>query len=342
MINSAKEATSVNDFANAKYVVAVAKSDWELGEVENPSTFEAYAESKLQDAGYKTSGNGGLHVSKLGILTTIFEDSAGEQVLIPKGFVASRAKGENTVAGGLVIYEGLGEVNDKNVVEARKTRNQFVWVPVEVDNDGFELINWREEWDFEDHHKSFNPKSKIEEEYLAVYESVKQNSGFYIARYEAGKEGTTAVSKKDATIWTAVTWEEAKELCGSVFSESTVVHLIYGEQWDAALSFISKEVEEYPLNSLGKGNFSNAIAVAGSNINYAVNNIYDMAGNVSEWTMEYDENDEYEDDVYDTRYYRGADYNDTDLDCYAAKREVDGQEDSGAIFLGFRMALYLK
>ena len=37
---------------------------------------------------------------------------------------------ENEIDTGYVIYEGEEEVTEANVEEARKTRNQYVWVPV--------------------------------------------------------------------------------------------------------------------------------------------------------------------------------------------------------------------
>ncbi len=54
---------------------------------------------------------------------------------IPKGYVVSKADGENTIEGGLVIYEGTEEVTNANVNEAQKTRNQYVWIPVDEIND---------------------------------------------------------------------------------------------------------------------------------------------------------------------------------------------------------------
>lgn len=76
--------------------------------------------------------------------------------------------------------------------------------------------------------------------------------------------------------------------------------LIYGVQWDAIMRWM-KEIEntsatktspqnKYILDSTGKGNYSdsddtNNPAATGTN-NYEVKNIYDMAGNVDEWTME--------------------------------------------------------
>ncbi len=51
-------------------------------------------------------------------------------VPVPKGFVASKANGENTVENGFVIYQGTEDVMDSNKGTAMTTRNQFVWVPV--------------------------------------------------------------------------------------------------------------------------------------------------------------------------------------------------------------------
>ena len=53
-----------------------------------------------------------------------------DTVPIPKGFVASQAAGENKKDGGLVIYEGTTPVTDANVEDAKRERNQYVWVPV--------------------------------------------------------------------------------------------------------------------------------------------------------------------------------------------------------------------
>ena len=69
--------------------------------------------------------------------------------------------------------------------------------------------------------------------------------------------------------------------------------LCYGVQWDAVMRWISKDsnLSKYLTNSDGKGNYkdkdsSNNPANTGSNPAYQMKNIYDMAGNVHEWTME--------------------------------------------------------
>ncbi len=60
-------------------------------------------------------------------------DSSGDKVPVPNGYVGSSISGENEenkIDTGYVIYEGEEEVTEANVEEARKTRNQYVWVPV--------------------------------------------------------------------------------------------------------------------------------------------------------------------------------------------------------------------
>ena len=57
-------------------------------------------------------------------------DSDGDKVPVPNGYVGSKATGENEIDIGYVIYEGTEEVNNDNVEEAQRTRNQYVWIPV--------------------------------------------------------------------------------------------------------------------------------------------------------------------------------------------------------------------
>ena len=54
---------------------------------------------------------------------------------IPDGFTSSKVDGENTISGGLVIYETEEEVNSSNHDTALTTYNQYVWIPVTEIND---------------------------------------------------------------------------------------------------------------------------------------------------------------------------------------------------------------
>ena len=79
--------------------------------------------------------------------------------------------------------------------------------------------------------------------------------------------------------------------------------LIYGVQWDAIMAWIDPAYKtgacdtenSYVANSTGKGNYEEdantnpwkgEVTTTGASEAYAVNNVYDLAGNVGEWTME--------------------------------------------------------
>ena len=54
---------------------------------------------------------------------------------IPNGYVASSVEGEDSISGGLVIYETTTPVTDANHDTALTDYNQYVWIPVDNIND---------------------------------------------------------------------------------------------------------------------------------------------------------------------------------------------------------------
>ena len=85
----------------------------------------------------------------------------------------------------------------------------------------------------------------------------------------------------------------------------------------------------FVVNSENKGNYTGSISTTGF---YAEKNIYDLAGNVDEWTME----------AYDTGYrvYRGGQYNANVANYPASSRRYNGTS-SSSVNTGFRVALYV-
>ena len=130
----------------------------------------------------------------------VYSNNTPAGVTVPEGFVASKASGESTVAEGLVIYEGTTPVTNANVEEARKTRNQFVWVPVASEGltyakdttyaktYGIYQGSYREYTDWTDNVKTENSAS-LDISMTKNEESVAKYGGFYIGRYEAGYPG---------------------------------------------------------------------------------------------------------------------------------------------------------
>ena len=159
----------------------------------------------------------------------------------------------------------------------------------------------------------------------AIETSVTKNGGFYIARFEAGLpdgessssvaiDGTVKpVSKQGATVWNEIAWSDngtnddenpgdgAVTVARNMYPDTpdseygAVSTLIYGTQWDTALKFIGAYGGDttYATDSTGKGNYSgitndpiSGLGTCGADPTFSQKNIYDMAGNVYEWTME--------------------------------------------------------
>ena len=113
--------------------------------------------------------------------------------------------------------------------------------------------------------------------------------------------------------------------------------LCYGVQWDAVMNFMDNKyvngnAEGYVKNSENQGNYAGNIAKTGDQETYAVKNIYDMAGNVLEWTMEAHGTD--------SRVSRGGCY-DYSGDDYPASSCIYECPDIRSVSFGFRVTLYL-
>ena len=245
-----------------------------------------------------------------------YEDKNGDIAYIPKGFRVSLAEGTNQIRNGLVITD---EIDENNI----STGNEFVWIPVdnfdefirqgignsELSEADFITTELTEEKYYEasgngtDIDETSNGSKKEAEE---IYKSVKQYKGFYIGRYETGIESDTPrtntsnineepVIKKGKYIYNYITWGKniidetggAVEKARSMYKNSTIC---YGVQWDAILRWINKDTSlNYVLtDSTSKGNYNieGNLIKSGNNETYRIKNIYDLAGNVAELTME--------------------------------------------------------
>lgn len=176
---------------------------------------------------------------------------------------------------------------------------------------------------------------ELEQNYYEIIESIKKYGGFYIGRYETGGLNGTAVVRKMDTNIASQNWYTMYKKCLTLKGTNTDVKtsMIFGNLWDETLEWLVKSgatisdgtTLTYQLvssNSTTWGNYYNAtfnyIAAnaetplmtetkaqstripAGSSEYTKANNVYDMAGNVWEWTTE----------AYSTydRVYRGGRY----------------------------------
>ena len=139
-------------------------------------------------------------------------------------------------------------------------------------------------------------KTQLENEFNSMIESIEKYEGFYIGRYETGNLSQTevAVVKNNTDINNQTWYTQYNKAKGIAANSNVTTTMIWGCQWDAVLRWMynsgDAEKKTYICNSTGKGNYKdtngNQTIATGSNDLYAVNNIYDMAGNVYDWTIE--------------------------------------------------------
>ena len=217
------------------------------------------------------------------------------EVWVPEGFKVA-GDSASTVQGGIVIEDKAG--------------NQFVWVPVATIDD------YKRTW--YTGYGAFSGYSEALPEDEKT--SVERYKGFYIGRYEAGdKENTEAKTLRSSNDVTKTVTIKANQAPYNYVTRTQAVSLAEGfatkqgykaktklvssYAWDTTIAFLQKVNSDYGSSS-EEGNYNNTtfsyIDITGAsktkekNSNVLVPtgqttpvcNIYDMGGNIWEWTTE--------------------------------------------------------
>ena len=237
-----------------------------------------------------------------------------ETVPIPSGFYHV---GDTTVEEGYVISNVEGDD-----INNTKGGNQYVWIPVQgilgengktVQNavDG-EIILGRYTFDtngnidtngspttlggtlkttdssFTYTENSTGTGNTVAKDIEGFIKSVRENGGYYIARFEASQgSNNKAESKYNKTVWNNITQPNAAIACQDLYS-GVNSDLINSYAWDTAILFIQKYSgdEDYSRQFRLQATMAKT-GKATDGTNYDVRcNIYDMAGNCCEWSTE--------------------------------------------------------
>jgi len=128
------------------------------------------------------------------------------------------------------------------------------------------------------------------DDYEKMIESIDKYRGFYVGRYEMSGTTTLPTEQGNKTPLSNVNWYKLYKACKEFTNNSVESRMIWGCQWDIIMNWMLNssdiDVQTYVTDSSGKGNYSNYTINTGSNSDYKVNNIYDLAGNCWEITQE--------------------------------------------------------
>ena len=295
---------------------------------------------------------------------TIFKDVNGEQVPIPEGYIVSENSDENIVNKGLVISDSRG--------------NEYVWISCTVDSSSNKLQYKRTEWGVEkdgtDNSRAIKDEltlkdidvtysktdtdnginEEISKEIVAQInaekESIKKYGGYYIGRYEVGKDNKTAVIKAEQEPYVNIKWSKAYELAKGIGGgEGATTYLCSSYSWDTAINFIQNTTgKNYATSIIGfNGNWKsqevkdssgkvikpvNTAQRLNTGLTTALCNIYDIGGNVGEFTTELNPG------TSETVVLRGGHY-----DSYVpAGYRWDTISGTASSYYGFRATLFLK
>ncbi|MBR3255026.1 MAG: hypothetical protein IKF97_02190 [Clostridia bacterium] len=222
--------------------------------------------------------------------TTTYKDSNGDTCYIPAGFMVSKLDGMNKINRGLVIKKYTPDSS----IEEGKTRmdygDEYVWISVpfdvmknatikQVDLQNDLLVDIKNAYkEIEDalieYTKDYREDGYEDEWYdgcglteteyyklkYKMYKSIYENGGFYVGRYEAGKENGELVCLRDKKPWQTVTISQAQEVAQAISSANNT-SLMFGVQWNLILKFIEetgiKTQYDIKNNSTSWGNYKN-------------------------------------------------------------------------------------
>ena len=286
-----------------------------------------------------------------------YTDAEKNTAKIPAGFAVSNVEGENLVSKGLVIIGTTG--------------NEYVWIPCTKATYKREETAWGIEDDSgtkaikdeltltgvapskveSDNGITTTVLNEIVSQVNSEIASIEANGGYYIGRYEAGKENNIAVVKQKQVPYTNIKWSQAYALAKGIdVGNKANSYLCSSYAWDTAIKFIQthstatnyattrENFNENWIDKDVKDKNGNVIKKSGTasrlntGLTTAKSNIYDMGGNVGEFTTELNPN------TSEAVVLRGGPYHNV----RPAGYRWDNTSGPAWDFYGFRSTLFLK
>ena len=272
---------------------------------------------------------------------TTLQDAYLNKIVIPAGFKVTNDT--INVAEGIVI---------EDATSGATAGSQFVWVPVGkiTKADGTETEIKLNRYTFDNNGTPTEQNENViggSYQELATSDkgntvaknitnfknSVKENGGYYIGRYEARKNTTSGklTEVNSDSVWNNITQPGAATQARNMYDEQQpfTSDLMNSYAWDTAITFIQNCTDK---TNYAKQNSLNKSFLSTGTTNDNPCNIFDMASNVLEWTTETSSNS------YSPCVIRGGNYSSSSS--YTSFR--NNYYTSGSYnYIGFRPLLYL-
>ena len=243
-----------------------------------------------------------------------YTDAENNKATIPAGFAVSGIEEEQIISKGLVIYEipeGIEEIDwsekdSDGIYTVQKQYNQFVWIPVDGTNVKLEYSTISDNY-------TGSQSDYTENEEETPYEKYITNAkGYYIGRYEngVGTNGIPVIIRKANP--SIVDWDTAKNKAENMYvdKDGYVSRMMTNKTWDTVINYMVYNGldESEVLDSRNWGGYISDTQsyTTGSSETYNKFNIFDFAGNKSEWTADIYKNDENQRSIRD--YWTGGSY----------------------------------
>lgn len=158
--------------------------------------------------------------------------------------------------------------------------NQFVWVPCSGNENN---INFVKKYEFLKEDGQSHIEVTFEKNAQEFLESIYENGGYYIARFETGIENNKPVIKKDVNIYSEVNFKEAKKMAKEMYT-NIKSDLINMYAYDIALNWCMNTKKENP-EEIGKRVREKIDEKFVTGV-HEINHIYDLLDCVWEWSTE--------------------------------------------------------
>ena len=286
-----------------------AREKSEVAEKQQSETLDSYEKELNKYTSDNLEENIGVKFEK----NTELHDKNGAKIIVPAGFKVVNTD-DLTVEKGIVVEDSKGNqyVWIPCTTEDSKSQLQFKRTEWWVEDDGGAKASKDEltltcPENYSDNGLTYAVVNEIVAQIKAEKDSVRRNGGYYIGRYEVGDEnGTgTAVIKADQTPMANIIWSTAySKAKGIGGGPGATTYLCSSYAWDTAINFIQNNgfpnyakarEDSYNENWVDKnvkdlkGNIikaANKAELLPTGKTTPKSNIYDMGGNVSEFTTE--------------------------------------------------------